>query len=255
MKFWTWLKSLFVKPEIDRPDPDVRIIAEPTPSKIKEGVGIGDLLLPDHAEAQGPGRKIDETLFRQLCYKVCDIFGYPEVRLRLDRGELNWIVWAASHAIVELDVKEVPRNSNSGPLVSAIQDTVGGREAWPWCASFVQTAVAFAERLSGKTSPLFASEHVWTMHAKSKLCWTARPITGSIFCLNYPPGQSGHTGILRDITPDGYRTEEGNTATGLDARGLPAREGGGAYHCLRTWRFGSKLKLLGWLKAFPDTGE
>lgn len=246
MRFFNWLKSLFAKPiRVDAPDPALRVPSTIAPK-------------PDQSFAipwtgvQGRGRAIDPWLKGQIDEKMKEIFG-RQILTKLQSGsreDLNWLVWAAAHAIIELQPREIPRNSNSGPLVSAIQDTVGGREAWPWCASFVQTAVAYAEGISGRPSALAASEHVWTMFHQSKQLWTGKPETGAIFCLNYPPGQSGHTGILWRESLDGYHTEEGNTQAGVDAQGRPIREGGGGYHCVRNFRDKPGIKMLGWLKAF-----
>lgn len=66
-------------------------------------------------------------------------------------------------------IKESGGN-NKGPMVELIQETIDGADREPWCMSFVQTCLAYAEKKTGIKSPIAAGEHclsVWTSTPKS----------------------------------------------------------------------------------------
>jgi hypothetical protein len=145
--------------------------------------------------------------------------------------------------------------NNKGPMVQLIQETIGSAVAEAWCMAFVQTCVAYAEVKTGKKSPLYPSEHcmsVWLKTPKSARV-KVKPLRGAIAIWNYPPGQSGHTGIL-DAYDDARKGKmnliEGNTEKGLSKKGLIERDGGGVYYTERANVGSPKMKLIGYLKPF-----
>lgn len=143
-------------------------------------------------------------------------------------------------------IKEVGGN-NQGPMVELIQETVGRAEGEPWCASFVQTCLAYAELKTGIQSPIFETEHVQTMWGKSKLQRVKfSPLKYAIVCWAYEDSSSGHTGILIENNRESYmRTVEGNT----NADGH--RDGNGVFFKKRSWIRDGKLIKLGFLIPFP----
>jgi len=144
--------------------------------------------------------------------------------------------------------------NNKGPMVALIQDTVDGPDSWAWCMSFVMTCLAYAELKTGIKSPIVSGEHcmtVWNKTPKSQRV-KIRPLPGAIAIWNYPPGQSGHTGILHEYEnkPGKMRLFEGNTESGLTKDGVIQNDGGGVYHTERSTKGSSKMKLVGFLKPF-----
>jgi hypothetical protein len=163
------------------------------------------------------------------------------------RGPVEIMLAAADVLVGE---KEDPPGSNRGPVISLIQDTVGGTEAYPWCMGFVQTCVAYAEKKSGIRSRIFPSEHcmsVWSASPKDMRCGLER---GAIAIWNYPPGQSGHTGIVKEYSQDFMRLFEGNTTQGLRDDGAIERDGGGVHYTKRGLGSTAKMRLVGFIRPF-----
>jgi hypothetical protein len=148
-------------------------------------------------------------------------------------------------------IREVGGN-NKGPMVELLQETIGSASAEAWCMSFVQTCLAYAEKKTGIKSPVFASEHCLTVWQKTPK--TARvkkvPARGAIAIWNYPPGVSGHTGIVDVFTAKKMNLFEGNTEKGLTLSGAIERDGGGCYYTERSTGSTKKMKLLGFIKPF-----
>lgn len=174
---------------------------------------------------------------------------------------------AAQEAIVKKDARKVmvfaaealvgireATGKNDGKMVELIQETVGGHSQEAWCASLVQSCIAYAELMTGVVSPIIASEHCYTMWNKSpKSCRVKiRPLRGAIPIWNYPPTANGHTGVVDEYEHKSGKmlTFEGNTTKGLKKDGTIERDGGGVYHCERSIKSNSKMKLLGFLKPF-----
>ena len=143
---------------------------------------------------------------------------------------------------------------NDGKMVELIQETVGGHGQEPWCMSYVQSCLAYAELKCDVISPIVVSEHCWTVWAqtpKSQRVKT-RPLRGAIVIWNYPPGTNGHTGIVDEYEHKKGKmlTLEGNTVAGLRPDGTIEREGGGTYMAERSITGNSKMRVLGFLKPF-----
>lgn len=163
------------------------------------------------------------------------------------RGPIEVMLACADVLVGE---KEDPPRSNKGPVITLIQDTVGGVEAYPWCMGFVQTCIAYAEKKTGVRSRLFASEHcmsVWSASPRDMRCGLER---GAIAIWNYPPGQSGHTGIVKEYVGGEMRLYEGNTTQGLRADGSIERDGGGVHYTKRSTGSTPKMKLVGFIRPF-----
>lgn len=137
--------------------------------------------------------------------------------------------------------------NNKGPMVELLQETIGSADKEPWCMSFVQTCLAYAEVKTGIKSPLFASEHcrsVWNETPKDQRVKRS-PIKYAIVIWGMENSSSGHTGVVLDSAPGQWmKTCEANTGGGSD------RDGDGIFYKKRDWiRTGSLLKL-GFLKPF-----
>lgn len=142
--------------------------------------------------------------------------------------------------------------NNKGPMVELIQETIGGADREPWCMSFVQTCLAYAEKKTGIKSPIFPSEHcvtTWNRTPKSSRVRRV-PAAGAIAIWQYPPGASGHTEILYEYHGKKMNLFGGNTTSGLKKDGTIEREGGGVYFTERPTNSTKKMKLLGFLKPF-----
>lgn len=170
----------------------------------------------------------------------------------------------AAKAIIEKDARLIMRlaaqacvgirevGNNRGPLVSLIQDTVGGPDPVAWCMSYVMSCIAYAELRTGKKSPIIATEHCMT-------CWNDSPkemrvkripLGGAIIIWRHGSGPSGHTGIVDSCDGETFWAYEGNTGGGTDPNGKIIREGDGVYYTHRPFGDMGDMKLIGFLKPF-----
>jgi hypothetical protein len=137
--------------------------------------------------------------------------------------------------------------NNNGPLVRLIQKTIGEASREPWCASFVQSCLAYAEQKTGQQSPVFATEHVQTMWNKTPQVARVKtfPLKYAIVCWRYEGTSNGHTGIVNENNRQSKMyTIEGNTNDD------GAREGHGVFYKKRDWIRNGSLVKLGFLKPF-----
>lgn len=141
---------------------------------------------------------------------------------------------------------------NSGPIVTLIQDTVGGPDHVAWCMSFVQTAIAYAELRTGKKSPVFASEHVLTTWNETPRVQRVIkiPLGGAIAIWRHGNSSSGHTGIVESCDGETFHAVEGNTGSGISPGGKIVREGDGVYFTHRAMDPVGEMRLLGFIKPF-----
>ena len=137
--------------------------------------------------------------------------------------------------------------NNNGPMVRLLQKTIGGAVKEPWCMSFVQSCLAYAEAKTGEKSPVIASEHcqtVWTETPRSQRVKTA-PLKYAIVIWAYEGTSSGHTGVVvESFYPKKFHSVEGNT--GDDG----GRDGDCVTYKKRDWVRSGKLRVLGFLKPF-----
>lgn len=139
--------------------------------------------------------------------------------------------------------------NNRGPLVAAIQDTVGGPDAWAWCMSLQQTAVAYVEKKLGVVCDLAESEHCLTVlqEAKRRKATVLVPAPGDLIVWQHGDSQSGHVGCITKVG-DYLECIEGNTS-GHDARtGVVSREGDGVYVNLRSKNGAKGMKVVGFVR-------
>jgi hypothetical protein len=137
--------------------------------------------------------------------------------------------------------------NNDGPMVELIQKTIGGADNEPWCMSFMQTCLAYAEEKTGIESPIIASEHVRTTWNETPVAQRVKayPLKYAIICWGYEGKTSGHTGVLTDYMRNSWMaTVEGNTG---DSN---MREGDGVYAKKRNWHRTGSLIRLGFLMPF-----
>ncbi|MBK9392045.1 MAG: CHAP domain-containing protein [Bacteroidetes bacterium] len=139
---------------------------------------------------------------------------------------------------------------NKGKLVEWIQDTYGNIVGEPWCASAMQTGIAYAETRTGVISPVIASEHCLTIHQKTpKEARLQEPKKGALIIWRHGNTQSGHIGAIVSVLANGVRiTYEGNTSSGSAIN----REGDGFYERQRAKGGVGNMKELGFIDPFPS---
>ena len=137
-------------------------------------------------------------------------------------------------------------SNNSGPMVSLIQDTVDGPDHVAWCMSFVQTALAYAEKKTGIKSPVAVSEHCMTTwnETPKKQRVKAVPAAGAIIIWRHGSSDAGHTGLMLEWNDSKMNTIEGNTS---DSN---MREGDGVYFKTRSSTATGSMRVVGFLKPF-----
>ena len=135
-------------------------------------------------------------------------------------------------------VREVPRNSNKGPEVSAYLKRAGVSPGLPWCCAFVYWCVDEAALILHRANPMVCTagclDHWNKAAAKGAARITtarasadpARVAPGMVFIMSFGGG-AGHTGFVESVAGGFVTTIEGNT----DAS--KTREGGGVYRLTR----------------------
>lgn len=166
----------------------------------------------------------------------------------LAKKDARTIMRLAAQACV--GIKEV--GNNSGPMVTLIQETVGGPDHVAWCMSFVQTCIAYAELKTGIESPIFTTEHCLTCWTESPIFQRVRilPLAGAIIIWQHGKSDAGHTGIVESCDGVNMYCFEGNTGGGLDVHGKVTRDGDGIYHTHRSMDKTGDMHVLGFLKPF-----
>jgi hypothetical protein len=135
-------------------------------------------------------------------------------------------------------VREVPRNSNKGPEVSAYLKRAGCPPGNAWCCAFTYWCLDEAAKELGRRNPMVKTagclDH-WQRAAAAgaKRIATARAIEnpalvqpGMIFVMDHGRGL-GHTGFVEKVSGGFLTTIEGNTDASR------SREGGGVYRLTR----------------------
>ncbi len=191
-------------------------------------------------------RKIEKEMVSYLDRKLSDNGLAIDAILKKDARTLMRV---AAHTCV--GIRESGGN-NRGPLVELMQETLGGADREPWCMSFIQTMIAYAEVRTGKTSPVFASEHCMTVwHNTPTFQRVVRwPLGGAIAIWRHGSGPSGHTGIVDSCDGQTFYSLEGNTESGLNPHGKIERDGGGVYYTQRSMDPVGNMHLIGHIKPF-----
>ncbi len=143
-------------------------------------------------------------------------------------------------------------SNNAGPMVELIQETLGGADKEPWCASLIQTGLAYAELKTGIKSLVFPSEHCMTIWNETPSSMRVKriPAIGAICIWRHGTSSSGHTGCtISDVNGTMVYLVEGNTESGLYS-GEVVREGGGVYLTYRSITGTGNMRVIGFLKPF-----
>ncbi len=166
----------------------------------------------------------------------------------LKTGDARLMMRLAAQVCV--GIREVGGN-NTGPMVTLIQETVGGPDHVAWCMSFVQTCIAYAEFRCRVQSPVFASEHCQTVWNETPIAQRVKfsPLAGAIAVWKHGTSSSGHTGIVDSCDTKTFHAFEGNTESGI-VNGKVERDGGGIYWTSRSLAGNGDMHLLGFLKPF-----
>lgn len=191
-------------------------------------------------------REIDKKLVTFIDKRLA---GNGLAREALGRNDPRTLFRLAAQACVGIREEG---GDNRGPLVSLIQDTVGGPDPLAWCMSFVQTCLAYSEHKTEVKSPIVASEHCLTVWEKTPKIQRVKvmPLPGAIAVWKFTGTQSGHTGIVDGCDDKIFTAFEGNTEGGTSPTGEVVREGGGVYFTKRSRAGTAKMALLGFLKPF-----
>ena len=141
---------------------------------------------------------------------------------------------------------------NDGPLVEALQDTIGGHSGEPWCMSTMQSCLAYAELKTGIKSPIYPSEYCINVWAQTPVEQRVKsiPLPGAIVIWKHGNTSSGHTGCVIGADEKTFQAVEGNTTSGTDPNGKVIREGGGCYFTKRSMAGNGDMHVVGFLKAF-----
>jgi len=142
--------------------------------------------------------------------------------------------------------------NNRGRQVEEFQRVIGGAEEEPWCMSFAQYCIKAAESETQANSQVTQSEHCLTVwNGSPSELRRSRPEAGSLVIWRHGNSTKGegHVGIVEAVNSDGtFTTIEGNTS---DSSGIN-REGDGVYRKQRDMDGAGDMRVVGFLKVFPD---
>lgn len=190
-------------------------------------------------------RKIESEMIAFLDNKLKD-HGAAQIAIE-NKDPRKLFIYAAQ---VCAGIREVGGN-NQGRMVRLIQETVGRAEGEPWCMSFVQTCLAYAETKLEVVSPIPSTEHCMTAWHETPKMMRVRtiPLPGAIVIWKRGSGPAGHTGILTEYRRTTFEAVEGNTESGI-AGGKVERDGGGIYVTSRSTKGNGNMTVVGYLKPF-----
>ncbi|NJK69335.1 MAG: alpha/beta fold hydrolase [Microcoleus sp. SU_5_3] len=139
---------------------------------------------------------------------------------------------------------------NRGRQVEEFQRAIGGAAAEAWCMSFAQYCIKAAESETQANSQVTQSEHCLTVwNGSPSQLRSSRPEPGSLVIWRHGNSSKGHVGIVEAVNSDGtFTTIEGNTS---DSSGIN-REGDGVYRKQRDLDGAGDMRVVGFLKVFPD---
>ena len=144
---------------------------------------------------------------------------------------------ALQQARAQLGEAELPKNSNTGPMVDKYLASVGLKPGYAWCAAFVYWCFDEAANVASITNPVPRTAGVLDLWNRSTRHRVKTPRPGDVFVMDYGHGK-GHTGFVERVLDGGLiETIEGNT------NDEGSREG---YEVARRQR--SMSKVLGYLR-------
>lgn len=153
-------------------------------------------------------------------------------------------------------IREIP--PNAGKEVQLFQATVGISAGDAWCMGFVQSCLAYAERVTGKTSHVKgagACMSVWKGTSED-LRVKISPLAGAIAIWQHTDDPAhGHTGIVLDCDGVTFHAIEGNTHDGyVDLNGSVGQTGDGVGFTHRRYDLFNPqqgdMQLRGFLKPY-----
>lgn len=190
-----------------------------------------------HVDAQGRALKQDGQIGALTWGALFGTAALPP-QARPEKDSLQERVLLVAAREVEDRVREVPRNSNSGPRVNQYLQSVGLGPGFAWCCAFVYFCMDEAARGLNRANPMVrtggclnhwnqapaaGARRVLAVDARND---PARVLPGMIFVMDHGAGL-GHTGFVEASSGGWLTTIEGNT----DAS--KTREGGGVYRLQR----------------------
>ena len=160
-------------------------------------------------------------------------------------------------------IREEPKNSNTGKMVSLIQDTLDDMTSTAaWCSKFTNTCIAYVEETLKIKSDVYASGSCWSTWSKTPKSMRVKryPDVGALMLMQKGTdgtyqGTGGHVEIV--VRYDHEKKEihciGGNTSNSADVE----PNGDGVYRTLRKdtrHKFDgvktNKLLILGFIKPF-----
>lgn len=160
------------------------------------------------------------------------------------------ILLKALHSMVGIQEEG---GNNRGALVSAIQDTVGAADAWAWCLSLQQTAIAYVEKKLQVVCDVLPHEHCLTLFndAKKRKKIVNEPIPGDLIIWQHGATTSGHVGCVIEAGPQ-LLCIEGNTAADS---GTVVRDGDGVFLKKRSRLGAGSMRVLGFVRLGFSAGR
>jgi len=116
-------------------------------------------------------------------------------------------------AASQLGAQEHPRGSNDGPEVRAYLASTGLGKGNPWCAAFLTWCVKQIEKSTDQdiAFPNTASCDVILAFAKTHEIRHTSPEPGDVFLVLRTPTDAVHTGFVRSVNGNKFKTIEGNS--------------------------------------------
>ena len=157
-------------------------------------------------------------------------------------------------AKVCVGIKEAT-GKNDGVMVNLIQDTVGDASELPWCMSFVQTMLAYAEVKTGIASKLPATEGCldlfrWVKRNDPSMFVKYNPLSGAIIIWRHGKTENGHTGLVLDCDEGMFHAVEGNTSGYLSKDAPVDRNGNGVFYTARSRYGNGDMAIMGFIKPY-----
>jgi len=230
-KIKAWWTSLFTKNTKQGIDPKPPETLKPEPFLIPSIAVNSPRKLDNKIETM-----IDDWLLKTRPTKFKDAIA---------RKDANAICGMAAEALSEFNIRE-KTNSNDGDLVERIQKTNYGSKGDAWCMYFVQTAVAYAEKKTGKVSKIYSSGSCASVrkYSSSLAIDGSKSQYGDIWVWIYSATGLGHTGVFEGWIKYLISAvlNEGNTTAGKVGDSI-VREGGGSYQTERAYDTNKKSKM------------
>lgn len=146
-------------------------------------------------------------------------------------------------------VEDKAKGDNKGDDVERFQKAVDGKsQSESWCMAFVQFLIKLIEDKYQIRCMVYKSEHCLTVYRETKHKLVKNPRPGDIVIWKVGDNGNGHTGILKELLPNGRMiTIEGNTS---DSNAGDQREGDGVFEKNRSQLGTKEFKVMGFIRPF-----